>query len=66
MTSVVRPGDQSRHTSLDMLSHPGARRRGRAANTVCTSWWSKGGGQEELAIEKPAESHSQTGGDAVP
>eukprot|EP00975_Prorocentrum_lima_P012091 2566847-Prorocentrum_lima.AAC.1 len=33
ITSVVKPGDRSRQTSLGMPSHPSARRRGRAANT---------------------------------
>eukprot|EP00975_Prorocentrum_lima_P002172 470814-Prorocentrum_lima.AAC.1 len=31
-SSEANPGDKSRHTSLDILSHPGARRRGRAAS----------------------------------
>eukprot|EP00975_Prorocentrum_lima_P012270 2603861-Prorocentrum_lima.AAC.1 len=31
-TSEAKPGDKSRHTSEEMPSHPGARRRGRAAS----------------------------------
>eukprot|EP00975_Prorocentrum_lima_P011873 2525048-Prorocentrum_lima.AAC.1 len=66
MTSVARPGDKSRHTSLDTPSQPGARRRGRAASAVSTSRFSKRGGKEGASIGKPAESHAQTGGEAEP